>query len=459
MPPGALSDIIGHIRRLALRADVAGLEDRLLLERFLKEHDEEAFQMLVRRHGPMIFAVCRRFLANLQDAEDAFQATLLVLVRKAGSIGRRDLLANWLHGVACRTALRSRADSARRRAREGQAAEAGTKQGERDTPWSDLRSVLDEELGRLPTKYRLPVILCYLEGLTFAEAARQLGWPAGTVSGRLARARELLRQRLTRRGITLTATGLSAALAESGQAAVPALLLGSTVRAAAEMAAKHAVAGAAISAPVALLTEGVLKAMFLTKLKIATALVAVILAGAGAGASLYPTLMAQAPVPQPAEVNLPAPQLPGPKGPPIKELPIRDYITQENDGLPDLNETTLKKLLSSSKTPAKMKNLLEAQFETAAGVAHARWLEFRAGRGTLAFVLEAFRHLTDAERDLSDRKADHIAALERQLSRLREVEKINQERFEGGRIPIQDLWEPRYHRVQTELALERLKSQ
>jgi RNA polymerase sigma factor (sigma-70 family) len=152
MPPGALSDIIGHIRRLALRADVKGLEDRLLLERFLNERDEEAFQALVRRHGPMIFAVCRRFLTNLQDAEDAFQATLLVLVRKAGSIGRRDLLANWLYGVACRTALRARTDSARRRAREEQAAEGRPKPEVCDTPWSDLRAVLDEELARLPAK-------------------------------------------------------------------------------------------------------------------------------------------------------------------------------------------------------------------------------------------------------------------------------------------------------------------
>jgi RNA polymerase sigma factor (sigma-70 family) len=457
MSPGALSDIIGHIRRLALRADVKGLEDRLLLERFLKESDEEAFQALVRRHGPMIFAVCRRFLTNLQDAEDAFQATLLVLVRKAGSIGRRDLLANWLYGVACRTALRSRADSARRRAREGQAAEARTKQGERDTPWSDLRSVLDEELGRLPTKYRLPMILCYLEGLTFAEAARQLGWPAGTVSGRLARARELLRYRLTRRGVTLTATGLSAALTESGQASVPALLLGSTVRAAVAVAAKHAVAGAAISAPVALLTEGVLKAMFLTKLKIATAVVAVILAGAGA--SPYPALMAQAPAPQPAEVNQPTLQPPGPVERPFKEPPIRDLLNEFGAGMPDISEATMKTLLDSRRIPVKTKDLLRTQFETAAGVAHARWREFQAGRGTLIFLFDSLRHLTDAERDLSDRKADHIAALERQLSRLREVEKWNQEYFEGGRSAIQDLWESRYRRVQTELELERLKSQ
>jgi hypothetical protein len=105
-----------------------------------------------------------------------------------------------------------------------------------------------------------------------------------------------------------------------------------------------------------------------------------------------------------------------------------------------------------------MKNLLEAQFETAAGVAHARWLEFQAGRGTAVFLFDSFRHLTDAERDLSDRKADHIAALERQLRRLREVEKTNEERFEAGRIAIQDLWESRYHRVQAELALERLKA-
>jgi RNA polymerase sigma factor (sigma-70 family) len=448
MPPGPLSDIVGHIRRLALRADVKGLEDRLLLERFLDERDEEAFQTLVRRHGPMIFAVCRRFLTNLQDAEDAFQATLLVLVRKAGSIGRRDLLANWLYGVACRTALRARVDSARRRAREGQAAKAETKQGEPDTHWSDLRSVLDEELGHLPAKYRLPVILCYLEGLTFTEAARQLGWPPGTVSGRLARAREVLRRRLTQRGIILTTAGLSAALTESGQAAVPAILLGSTVRAAVAMAAKHTVAGAAVSAPVALLTEGVLKAMFLTKLKIAAAVVAVILTGVGAGASLYPALMAQAPAPKPAEVNQPALQLPEPAISLPKPRP-----------LPEMGEVNMNVLLDNPKIPLKTKELLKTQYETAAGVADARWREFQAGRGTLEFLLESLRQLADAERDLSERKADHVAALERHVRRLRDIEKVNEERFNAGRIYIHDVWEPRYHRVHTELALERLKSQ
>ena len=227
----------------------------------------------------MVFGVCRRFLTTSQDAEDAFQATFLVLIRRAGSIGRRHLLANWLYGVARRTALRAHADVARRHARESQGAEHVAVETDQDPIWRDLRSVLDDELLRLPKKYRLPVILCYLEGLTFTEAARQLSWPAGTVSGRLARARDILRRRLTRRGVTLSGAALGSALVQSGEAAVPAALLRSTLRIAMTVAAKHAAGAAAVSTPVALLTEGVLRAMFLTKLKIATALVVISVAG------------------------------------------------------------------------------------------------------------------------------------------------------------------------------------
>ena len=194
----------------------------------------------------MVLGVCRRVLANAHDAEDAFQATFLVLVRKAGSIRPRDRVGAWLHGVAYRTSLQARIAAAVRRDRERRTAqpEAGE-----DESFKDLSLELDQELSRLPEKYRAPVVLCELEGKTHQEAARQLGWPVGTVSGRLSRARALLRRRLARHAPALSAGSLSAA--------VPAALTGSTVRAAS--------AGAA--APVASLVKGAIRAMFLCKLK------------------------------------------------------------------------------------------------------------------------------------------------------------------------------------------------
>jgi RNA polymerase sigma-70 factor (ECF subfamily) len=171
-----------------------------LLRRFSEQHDEEAFTLLVERHGPMVLGVCRRVLGCYQAAQDAFQATFLVLVRKAGSIERPELLANWLHGVAARTARKARVLAARRAHHERQASVDPPPTLQPESDWQDLWPRLDEELQRLPEKYRAPIILCYLHGLTNKEAAEKLGWPSGSISYRLARGRELLRQRIGARG-------------------------------------------------------------------------------------------------------------------------------------------------------------------------------------------------------------------------------------------------------------------
>jgi RNA polymerase sigma factor (sigma-70 family) len=266
--------VLRFIRTLA--APGPGATDGQLLARFVRHRDGEAFAALFRRHGPMVWGVCRRVLGDGDTAEDAFQATFLILVRKAGAIGRPEQLANWLYGVACRTAARARALAARRAARE--------QPGEVDVPaaeeagaaeWRDLRPLLDEVLAELPDKYRAPVVLCYLEGKTYAEAAQALGWAEGTVSGRLARARALLHSRLSRRGLALSADGLAALLAgESLRATLPESVGGIT-------AAMPFAAGESAVA----LSRGVLHAMFLNKLKIAAAvLLGVAVAGAGAGA-------------------------------------------------------------------------------------------------------------------------------------------------------------------------------
>jgi RNA polymerase sigma factor (sigma-70 family) len=251
-----MASVIRYLRRVAAPP---GDTDGELLRRFAQERDEAAFTALLRRHGPLVFGVCQRILQNQHDAEDAFQATFLVFARKARWVAKPESLADWLFGVAYRTSCKARAGMARRRAKERQAAvRTPAADSTSGVVWGELRPVLDDEVSRLPEKYRVPFVLCYLDGRTNEEAARLIGCPKGTVLSRLATARERLRSRLTRRGITLSAGLLAVALSEGVASAVlPPLLAGST--------AKSAAAGLA-SAAVVSLAEGVLRAMRLTKL-------------------------------------------------------------------------------------------------------------------------------------------------------------------------------------------------
>jgi RNA polymerase sigma factor (sigma-70 family) len=260
------------------------LSDRDLLERFLGQRDAAAFAALVRRHGPMVYGVCRRVLGNAHDAEDACQATFLVLVRKGRSVVRQEALGSFLYGVAYRVALKARADAVRRRRHERRAAHRAEERAADEDIHDDLRPILDEEVNRLPDKYRRPIVLCYFEGKTYQEAARVLGWPAGTASTRLARARELLRGRLARRGLALSAVALAARLAEgTAPAGETCLLADATAQAALRFAADPAAAG--VSTRVIALTEGVVQAMLLRKLKtLAGVFLAVGMACGGAGA-------------------------------------------------------------------------------------------------------------------------------------------------------------------------------
>jgi RNA polymerase sigma factor (sigma-70 family) len=271
------SPVLNQLRRLAGRQADA-LPDALLLERFVAERDEEAFEVLLWRHGGMVLSVCRRLLRREQDVEDAFQATFLALVRKARSIANREALASWLYKVAYRVALDAREAAARQPATEADAAEPTVAPSE-DPIWRDLAPVLDEELYRLPEKYRVPVVLCYLQGRTVDEAAQVLGCPRGTVGTRLARARERLRAQLTQRGVMLSVVTLTALLVQQATAAgPPAALVATTARLAALATAGHAAATASVTA----LANGVLRAMFLGKLKmVGMATLAVTVLGLG----------------------------------------------------------------------------------------------------------------------------------------------------------------------------------
>lgn len=262
-----MNGVLRHLRRLALPRDGDAPTDGQLLERFLNTRDDAAFETIVRRHGPMVLGVCRRVLPGVQDAEDAFQATFLVLVHKAATVAVREAVGSWLYGVAYRTACKARAAAARRRTKEMQMARPEA-QSEPEDLWRELRPLLDQELSRLPEKYRAPVVLCDLQGQTRKQAAEQLGCPEGTVSGRLARARGMLAKRLAHRGVALSTAAFALALSRgTASAGVGMALVAATTRAATLVAAGHVPAGV-ISAPVAALTAGVLKSMGISKLKL-----------------------------------------------------------------------------------------------------------------------------------------------------------------------------------------------
>src|SRR5262245_29042619 len=216
-----LTAVLDRLRQAALRHGGAGLTDSELLERFVARRDEAAFEALVRRHGPMVLAVCRRVLRHEADAEDAFQATFLVLVRKAASIRQRGLVGNWLYGVALNVAQKAKAMSRTRRTKE-MAAGRMVKPKVAEEVWHQAQALVAGELGRLPDKYRAPVGLCDLEGKPLREAAVHLGWPQGTVATRLARGRELLAERLARHGLVLSGVVAAALLGRVATAGVPA---------------------------------------------------------------------------------------------------------------------------------------------------------------------------------------------------------------------------------------------
>jgi RND family efflux transporter MFP subunit len=258
--------------------------DERLLYRFARERDQAAFAALVARHGPMVLGVCDRVLRDADDVEDAFQATFLVLARKANSLASPHLLAPWLYGVARRTALEARLRAARRRARERPIVDKATPDPTARAAWADLRPVLDEEIAHLPERYRVPFVMCYLEGRTNGETARLIGCPEGTVASRLSWARQRLRARLTRRGVTLSAAVLVALLC--GRSAVAPALAGCTAQVAASFAGT---APAAVTAEVSSLAGKVLKQMFWTKVRKAAGLFLTLCLVLGGGGALVGT--------------------------------------------------------------------------------------------------------------------------------------------------------------------------
>jgi RNA polymerase sigma factor (sigma-70 family) len=292
MGKGALNAVVEYVWKLTSGPERSPSSDGQLLDRFLQNRDEAAFAALVQRHGQMVLSVCRNLLQDFHDAEDAFQATFLVLALKAKNIRKRASVGSWLYGVACRIAARARSRAGRRREHSQELIDMAAPESSQEVD-AELRKVLCEEIDRLPEAFREAIVLCHFEGQTLEEAARQLGRPKGTVASRLVRGRERLRLRLIHRGATLSGAVLAGGLPSSvASATVSTALTSKTVQAAVVIVAGPVAAATVVAPPVAALTEGALKAMFLAKLKMTAAVMVILVAGV-AGAAGYFTRPAQ----------------------------------------------------------------------------------------------------------------------------------------------------------------------
>ncbi len=301
MARSPLPRVIEQLRRNMAHHGTTGVPDAELLERFICQRDEAAFELLVWRHGKMVLRTCRRLLPTSQDAEDAFQGCFLALAQRAHAIARQECVGGWLYKVAYRLALDEKARAARRRFREQSCSDLALVPGSLDpaseAAQREVRAILDDEVNRLPDRFRAPFVLYHLEGRSYQEIARELGCCLGTVESRLSRARQRLRAKLARRGVGPSA-GLPALLATEklAPACVPHALVVSTAKAALPWVAHQAAPAGLISANVAALTQGVLRSMFLTKLKVGGAmLLATIALGTGVGVTALQTGAAQQP--------------------------------------------------------------------------------------------------------------------------------------------------------------------
>jgi RNA polymerase sigma factor (sigma-70 family) len=401
MAMSQLSKVIKHLRGIVDQQEAQHTSNGRLLELFITQRDETAFEELMRRHGPMVWGVCQRVIPNSHDAEDAFQATFLVLVRKAGSVRPREMVGNWLYGVAYRTALEARKTVVNRRVKERQVIDMPRRETEKET-WEELRAVLDQELTRLPDKYRAVLVLCDLEGKTRKKVAQQLNLPDGTVASRLASARRMLAKRLSRRGFMISGGALAAKLTQNASASVPPLVMSSTIKAVSLFGAGQLATPGVISVKVAALTEGVLKAMLVTKLKITTAvLVAAATVAIAAGVGLSQDSAAPKTTDKtgtrdshdPSQLKRPAPT--------INRQELDKLFHDLEKSPPDMRIELLKQALQAYRNYAEM---LEKERRNQAPMARAKW-EYKAISRT------AIEQIGFAERGLADSLADGLNKL------------------------------------------------
>lgn len=425
-----LDDILVYFLRSDAVRHSEGASDGDLLGRFVERRDEIAWDALVRRHGPMVWGVCRRILGHTQDAEDALQTTFIVLVRRAASVNPRSGVANWLHGVARQTAVKARAMAVRRRTREGQVPVL-PEVGVADPTPDDLRLLLDRELSRLPEKYRAPIVLCDLEGRTFNEAAQELGWPEGTLSGRLSRARKLLADRLTRAGVVLSTGVAVLGIGEVASAGgVPPPLVAATITAGWRVAAGQTMSG--LTPAVAALTQEVLRAMFIPKLKLVTCVLLVgglMLTGVGRSAR-HPGHVpdepkkANAPEPPPKAGN-------APKDPPPKDQPGGN---------------------------AKVRELQKERLAVLRQIADQTNTAYKGGQVPLTTVLEAQREVNAAELELCETHKERLIFLEKKVELANDTEKNTEKLVQAHTAPRAHLLRARANRLHAEIELEKEKA-
>jgi RNA polymerase sigma factor (sigma-70 family) len=408
---------ISPLLRTACALEAAHQGDADLVRQFVADKDEAAFAVLVRRHGAMVLSVCRRLLCDTHEAEDAMQATFIVLARKAPVLKSCTVLGDWLHGVARRIALKARTARMRRQARERVGARSATIAPE---PRNDFGPLLDEQIGRLPEKYRWPLVLCDLQGKTRHDAAKQLGWPDGTVAGRLVRARAMLAQRLLRT-VKVGAVALPSAVgAASEQGGFAADLVHSTVRAAVAVASNKSTEGV-VSSFAVILAQRELQSMMWNKIKpVVLALLAVIVSTVAACVVLGPLAAApgkdqDSPPAKPPEA---ASQVPEKKVPTERDKALLDAAQKQFDG---------------------------------------RWREFVAGKTSADFIVPWSGKLLEATLRVCEKSSEKIEACKAHIERLKAVEEVNKKKLDDGAIAPTQYYQIVYYRIEAEIMLDEMR--
>lgn len=416
--------ILDYLRKVFGASANAGTSDAELLRRFVAERDEAAFELLMWRHAATVLHVCRRVLRDEQSVEDAFQATFLVFVRKAESISQRESLGGWLYRVAYRIALKARTQTAKHQEMERESISLDLPDtSTEDAEQRELRRIICEEVDRLPAQYRAAIVACFFEGKTHEEAAQQLGWPRGTVASRVARGRDILHRRLIRRGITLTVGALGTALSTQTSTATLAGLLRATVQTV-KLFAAGASAEAVVPPSILALAEGVLQAMYWTKIKLA-AIVLMLATMGGAGVGVY-YLNAQGPAPETEK--------------PVKG-PGKTVADQD-----------------SGKKTDELTALMQERLKLAQDVLKATQERQRSDINiSQQDLVDASERVLKADLELSSNKEARIAAHKRHVKMAEDFARSADAAIKGGFLKQSDALLMRYLMIDAKIGLEREK--